>query len=74
MPPWVNCAGVFLQASFGVPLRGTVSLVQDARLCHEKVSGCHQSQCGRSGGTLTLRTFLHNLTYEQAALARITLV
>jgi hypothetical protein len=27
MPPWVNCAGVFLQASFGVPLRGTVSPV-----------------------------------------------
>jgi hypothetical protein len=27
MPPWVNCAGVFLQASFGVPRSGTVSLV-----------------------------------------------
>jgi hypothetical protein len=34
MPPWVNCAGVFLQASFGVPLRGTVPLVHR---CVEKV-------------------------------------
>jgi hypothetical protein len=25
MPPWVNCPGVFLQASFGVPRSGTVS-------------------------------------------------
>jgi hypothetical protein len=47
MSPWVNCAGVFLQASFGVPLRGTVSPVFELTFLSTVGSAC--GLCGFAG-------------------------